>query len=109
MGRVAHDVMRLREARLLLLVHRASGPCGEGAHLSTKAMASALGLTSSQARGLVRKLETDGMLAVSSRFDALGGQLANAYAVTPKGMALLAARAAAQKRRTGREDRCPSA
>lgn len=101
MGRVAYGAMRLREARLLLLVHRASGPDDGGAHLSIRALTSALGLTPCQIRSLVRRLESDGSLAVSSRFDARGGQLANAYAVTPKGLALLEAVTAGRKGKDG--------
>ena len=104
MGRVTQAEMDRRRRRLLALILDGGA---DGAALSKKAMAQAMGLATTQVRSLVKSLEEDGLAIVRPRFGADGGQLANAHFVTERGLRWLWARRGAEGRavRAGRSAR----
>ena len=57
--------------------------------LSLSGLSAELGLSVSQTRCLVRRLTDDSFLAVIPRYLPNGGQLENAFRVTPAGLAFL--------------------
>lgn len=83
MERVEEIVIDRRKRLLLELLWQTSAE-GE-AHLSLRDMASALSLTKTQARRIVKLLEADGLVCGRARFREDGRQLANGYAITPRG------------------------
>lgn len=95
MGRVTEAEMDRRRRRLLALILDGGA---DGAALSKKAMAQAMGLSPTQARSLVKSLEKGGLVSVRPRFGTDGGQLANAHFVTERGLCWLLARCGAEGR-----------
>lgn len=90
MSRTSRCVLKENALRMLDLMQEASVRSRERvAPLSYRHMASSLGLSIQQVRFLCGKLEADGDIVAIKRFAPDGGQLANGYALTARGRAML--------------------
>ena len=101
---IAGGALRLNEtelAALQLVAARAKVP-GAAVQLRLVDVCEAAGVAEVAARRAIRQLEAAGLLRVEARFDADGGQQANAYALTQLGaLAAAAAPTAAEAGVTG--------
>lgn len=90
MARIASaEVDRRKWLLLMLLCRAAASPEGE-VRASHAAIASALGLTRTQAAYLVKSLGSDGELSWRPGWREDGARAENVYRVTPKGLRRLA-------------------
>lgn len=82
------EVAYERRMRMLETLSR-RGACREDVGLSNAALAASCGLTSEQARSVMRSLRKEGFVRVSARKLPNGGTAENAYRLTPAGLAAL--------------------
>lgn len=89
MVRVSNKVIEQRRVRLLgaLLKHAEEG--GDALELSNRQLACELQISAGAARGLLKGVRAEGLVAVQPRFLSNGGQAENAYRITAKGIEFL--------------------
>ena len=89
MVRVSNKVIEQRKVRLLgaLLKHAEEG--GDALELSSRQLACNLQISAGAARGLLKVVRSEGLVAVQPRFLSNGGQAENAYRITAKGVEFL--------------------
>lgn len=92
MARVKRSVLVERQMKMLLYLKDEAVGCGKPfAQLSLREMSHALALSESQVRFCLRALADADLLRIEPRILPNGGTAENAYRITPKGAALLAA------------------
>lgn len=89
MPRTSRVVLQRRTLELLSLVQRKSENPSHVACLSIRDMQVELGLSDNCVRLAMYRAINDGLVAKRERYLPNGGQLENAYALTPKGRAYL--------------------
>lgn len=89
MVRVSNKVIEQRKVRLLgaLLKHAEEGD--DALELSSRQLACNLQISAGAARGLLKGVRSEGLVAVQPRFLSNGGQAENAYRITAKGVEFL--------------------